>query len=214
MNKYKDYWDKVHSTTTIPKDTSYCDWLKPYDGIIERSDDYIIDLGCGTENKIKYLLEKGKKVLASDYSETALKIAEDQFKENITKGDLLLSQFDMTGKFPIETDFTNLIIADLSLHYFNESTTIDILKEVRRVLKKDGNLLFRVNSIKELNYNPNTDKELEKNFYYSQGYEKRFFDLDDINYFFKDFKIEDLKEESLERYGRTKVLFKGNVKNK
>jgi len=213
MNKYKEYWEN-HFTIPNPDDISYCSWLDQYSVLINNTDDYIIDLGCGTESKIKYLLERGKKVLACDYADLAINLAKERFKDSVESGKLILKQFDMTYPFQIDENYTDLIIADLSLHYFNKSTTIDILKEIKRVLKPNGNLLFRVNSVKDESYNPNLDKKIEHNFYFAKGYEKRFFDMEDIRYFFQDFKIEDVQEETIIRYGKSKVLFIGNVKNK
>ncbi len=41
----------------------------------------------------------------------------------------------MMKKFPIDDKKYSLIIADLSLHYFNNETTIHIMKEIKRILK-------------------------------------------------------------------------------
>lgn len=58
----------------------------------------------------------------------------------------------MTRGLPFENNFTDLIICDLSLHYFREKTTFEILEEIKRVLKPDGILLFKVNSVKDVNH--------------------------------------------------------------
>ena len=39
---------------------------------------------------------------------------------------------DMMKDFPIEDNSYSLIIADLSLHYFDNATTIHIMNEIKR----------------------------------------------------------------------------------
>ena len=98
----------------------------------------------------------------------------------------------------------NLVIADLSLHYFKKRKTIEIIKEIKRVLKADGYLIGRVNSIKDINYGANTGEEVEKHYYLTKDGYKRFFDEEDIRYFFKDFNIKCCSEESMFRYAAEK----------
>ena len=43
---------------------------------------------------------------------------------------------DMSTKYPFEDDSINVIIADLSLHYFNLEKTKHIFDEIYRVLKE------------------------------------------------------------------------------
>ena len=54
--------------------------------------------------------------------------------------------FDMSDGLPFNDNSKNIIIADLSLHYFDSSKTKYIFNEIHRVLKKNGYLIARVNS--------------------------------------------------------------------
>lgn len=202
----KAWWDEQYKSYSKDK-IAHDDWLKMFEEIIITCDTPIIDLGCGTGNDIKCLLEYGKKVIPCDYSEDAIKSIQMNFSDiEIAKC------FDMKEKFPFEDDFTSLIVADLSLHYFSEKDTERILNEIKRVLKKDGILIFRVNSIKE-----EMDGELvevEEHFYQTiEGY-KRFFDEDDIKRFFEDWEIIFAQEERIIRYEKVKQLWKVAVKVK
>ncbi|NMA50851.1 MAG: class I SAM-dependent methyltransferase [Mollicutes bacterium] len=186
--------------------------------MISLSKDYVIDLGCGVESKIAWLLQNGNKVLATDYSDVAIEIATKEFSDELANKRLILMRFDMAKMFPIEENFTDIIIADLSLHYFTKDVTIKILNEIRRVLKYNGNLFFRVDSTKDFYFKPTAENLIEENFIYAKNYKKRFFDEASIFAFFQKFSIEDLKEETVsiygDRYNSSKTLFRGHVRNR
>mgnify|MGYP005790025775 FL=1 len=44
------------------------------------------------------------------------------------------------------------------------------MKEIKRILKPNGNLLARVNSISDLNYGAGQGQRLEENYYFVDGY--------------------------------------------
>lgn len=66
----------------------------------------------------------------------------------------------MTKGLPFEDNLTDIIISDLSLHYFTEQKTFEILDEIKRVLKPNGLLFFRVNLINDVNYGAREGKKL------------------------------------------------------
>lgn len=113
---------------------------------------------------------------------------------------------------PFEDESIGLIIADLSLHYFNDETTKNVIKEIKRVLKPNGYLIGRVNSINDSNYGAGSGKEIEKNFYLTEEGYKRFFSEEDIRYYFKEFIIEECEEKSIMKYGNEKRAFEFVVK--
>lgn len=204
LNTTKAWWDEQYKSYSKDK-IAHDDWLKMFEDIIIACQTPIIDLGCGTGNDIKCLMEYGKEVIPCDYSEDAIKSILINFS-----GIERTECFDIKERFPFEDDFTSLIVADLSLHYFSNKDTQRILEEIKRILKPNGILIFRVNSIKE-----DMDGELvevEKHFYQTiEGY-KRFFDEEDIRRFFKDWEIIFSQEEKIIRYEKTKYLWKVAVK--
>ena len=161
----------------------------------------IIDLGCGAGGDTLYLTERGHKIVACDYSEEALKIV------NKFRPEVKTIQMDISKTLPFEEESAEIIIADLSLHYFNDETTKNIVKEIKRVLKVKGYLIGRVNSINDLNYGAGSGDEVEKNFYLTEEGYKRFFSEEDIQYYFKDFAIEECAEKSVMKYGNEKRAF-------
>ncbi len=207
MEKYKEIWDKNHKqffSGTI----KYDDWLKKYDDIIDSSKNEIIDLGCGTGNNSLYLLEKGKQVIACDYSDESMRIIKEHLPSINTK------QFDMTDRFPFEDNFTDIIIADLCLHYFSNEDTIKIIKEIKRILMPNGYLLFRVNSVNDVHHGAMQGKKIEEHYYEVENMRKRFFDREDLNKYFNDWDIVDINEEVMTRYGNPKTLWKCLVRNR
>lgn len=211
MENLKEKWNELHkefkkNSNNILK---YDDWLEQFKEIINNVNDEIIDLGCGvTGNNTLYLLENKKKVISCDIAEEALKVIE----ENIPNSKTLC--FDMTEKFPFEDKFTSMIIADLSLHYFSEETTKKIIEEIKRVLKLNGYLIIRLNSVNSTEFKNIIGDKIEEKFYFKKGMTKRFFDKEDIEYFFKDFNLEYINEENMNRWNEEKIVWKCLLKNK
>ena len=83
------------------RETTYDNWLKDYEQEIENCQTPIVDLGCGLGNNTFYLLQKGKEVLACDYSEVAIETLQKEAPQAKT------CLFDMTKRFPIQDDQAN-----------------------------------------------------------------------------------------------------------
>lgn len=209
-NSYVDVWNNLHKKFVQNNGSKYDNWLDEFESIIMNVETEIIDLGCGvTGNVTLYLLEKGKKVISCDFAEEALN-AIKMIKDSKTL------KFDMLDEFPFEDNSTNLVIADLSLHYFREKDTIRIISEIKRILRPNGYLLFRLNSTNSTEYKKiieNSEKEIEPHLFFYQNMEKRFFDRNDINKFFRDFKIICMREENMTRWCSDKIIWKCAVQN-
>lgn len=204
---YKEIWNECHKNFIQKRENIVHDnWLEDFNEVIEKSSKPIIDLGCGNGHNTLYLIQKGKTTISCDYSDFAI----EKLRENIPETQAIL--FDMTDKFPFEDNSTEIIIADLSLHYFSEEVTKNIIEEIKRVLVPNGHFLFRVNSINDINNGAMQGEKIEEHFYFVKNITKRFFDEKDIRNFFKDWKIEYLNEEKMDRYENNKKLWKCSVK--
>ncbi|MCR5118931.1 MAG: class I SAM-dependent methyltransferase [Lachnospiraceae bacterium] len=203
LEKALEYWNGVHKPIerdAIPTD----DWLELFDDIIEGCKTPVLDLGCGTGNDTLYLIEKGKQVISCDLSENAIANIKKNFPEVLEA-----KCFNMLEGLPFEDHAYELVIADLCLHYFSETDTHAVIAEIKRVLKPGGHLILRVNSVNDVNHGAGCGRELEPHLYVSSaGTTKRFFNEEDIRYFFKDFEIEYLKEEIMSRYKLEKRLYR------
>lgn len=202
-----DNWSKKRSGVPV-----YDLWLDEYKDILEKNkNSTILDLGCGIGADTLYLIERGYKVLSCDFSTAALK----NIQNNISNSKTLY--LDMMKKFPFRDNSFSLIIADLSLHYFDNNTTIHIMNEIKRILKQNEILLARVASINDINFGAGVGEKLEKNYYFEGAYNKRFFDLEDVNKYFGIIGNVEAEETQMTRneleYSKPKRLYKIKVKN-
>ena len=186
-------------------------WLDEYKNILEENrNNEILDLGSGIGANTLYLIERGYKVLSCDFSNNALRNIKKYIPDTKTKC------FNMMNNFPLEDNSYKLIVADLSLHYFNNEITIHIMKEIKRILNKDGILLARVASVNDVNFGAIGGEELEKNYYFVEGYNKRFFDINDVNKYFEIIGKLEAKETSMTRkeevYSKPNILYQVMVK--
>ncbi len=202
--QFKDYWDKTHETYSMGKIT-YDNWLDDYKEVLDNCKTEVLDLGCGVGNDTLYLTERGFKVIACDYSEVALNHLKEELKNVKTM------QLDISKPLPFEDNSFDLIIADLSLHYFDEKTTIKIMKEIRRILKPNGHLLARVNSIADKNFGAGNGQKIEENYYFVEGYNKRFFSPKDAKKFFSYIGKTKIKEADMLRYREPKKVIEIDV---
>ena len=195
--QFNDYWNETHKKFSTGKPV-YDNWLDDYQDILKKCETPILDLGCGSGNDTLYLTERGFKVIACDYSDVALEQIQQQIKDVKTK------LVDISQPLPFESMSFDLIIADLSLHYFDEQTTFKIMEEIKRILKPNGNLLARVNSTADLNYGAGQGEKIENNFYFVDGYNKRFFTIEDAEKFFSLIGKVNVKEADMLRYTKPK----------
>ncbi len=168
-------WAKKRSGVPV-----FDNWLDKYEDLLkEHKDDLILDLGCGNGADTKYLIEHGYDVISCDFADDALENVK-QFVKNST-----VKKVDMTKELPFDDDSYGIVVADLSLHYFDFETTKKIISEIQRILKSGGVLLARV--VSSGNYqNPIEEigNEIEKNYYWEGDYAKRLFNEGDIDKFF------------------------------
>ncbi|MNI48899.1 hypothetical protein D3C73_1034890 [compost metagenome] len=177
--------------------------MDKYEKYLTHKGDLIVDLGCGIGNNVLYLLEKGILPIACDISEEAIKKIKDRFPKIQTKC------FDMSEGLPFEKESIKVLIADLSLHYFDEETTYKLNNEIHSVLRKDGFLLCRLNSTNEV-INKGLVTPSNENFLLeNEGIYRRFFDQHEINRFFSEDKWIFIHQEEyeLDRYAKKKMLW-------
>lgn len=206
MTNPHDYWNEAYAKSK-PQKPVYDLWLDKHSHILEKTKDMpVIDLGCGFGNDSLYLSERGYTVISCDISEAAL----DRVKEFIPGIRTIV--VDMLNGLPFPDASVQVLIADLSLHYFPWKDTVNIVNEINRVLKDGGYLLCRVNSTKDIHYGAGQGDLIEENYYCVNGHAKRFFDREQLEKLFQALDIEYLNEYPMGRYGDPKILWEAAVK--
>ena len=196
MNNQRAHWDKIH------EDGELSHYKNPSDFANEvlknlKPNSKILELGCGVGNDSIAFANSGHSIIATDFSNTAIKKNKERF-DNIN---LEFKIFDISNKFPFEENTFDLVYARLSLHYFKDQTTKMIFAEIRRVLKPNGKLAFICKSTKDPLYGKGT--EIEQDMFEYKGHIRHFFSEDYTNDSIKNlFEINLLESGQDKFYGR------------
>lgn len=202
MENLDKYWDNIHLQYT----SSYDEWFNKYTSLLN-TEGKILELGCGRAYTSIYLLNKGyQNIITTDFSKEVINIL------NKEQPNLKPMNIGITKRLPFNDNEVNVIIADLSLHYFNKEQTKEIINEIKRVLAPGGYLIGRVNSANDKYHIPTDAQTLEENFYYDGKIYKKFFIQDDFQELFANFKIIFLKEKHVDRYEKPKTLWEFCIK--
>lgn len=199
-----EYWNKGYWKEHIENDdlNNIEDlWINNCE-ILENIHGKALDLGCGVGQYTKYLLDKGMDVVSGDISTEAL----STLKEKIPEAKTIV--LDMSKPLEFEDESFDLVFANLSIHFFNKETTINLIKEIKRILKKDGYFIGSVNSSKAYEFIKDHVVELEKDFYQSKERQVRLFTKEQFDEFFCDFKLISLEEVETIRFNKRKDMWK------
>ena len=203
--KFNEYWNN-HFTKSFENEITYDNWLEKYQEILKNCKTPVLDLGCGSGNNTLFLTEKGLKVIACDYSKVALEKINKNFK------DIETVFLDIAQTLPFKDNSFDVIVADLTLHYFDTPTTFSVMEELKRILTPNGYLFARVNSVADTNYGAGQGERIEENYYYVNGYNKRFFTLEDAEKFFSVIGKPSITEADMLRYSKPKKVIEISVK--
>ncbi|KAK8892282.1 hypothetical protein M9Y10_029507 [Tritrichomonas musculus] len=197
---FKHFWNSIYERYYGSIKFDKYSWLSAWLKELNQSNS-ILELGCGYGNNAKFLENIGLTELATDFSDVALDIVRKNCPTIQTQ------HLNLMKHFPFKDDSFDIVIADLCLHYFSEKKTEDILAEIQRVLKNNGLLLARVNSTKDFNHGAGQGQKLEENFFYVDGYNKRFFNEESVQRFFGKIGECDYKPTTIERNKKNKEIF-------
>ena len=192
MDYFKEdrYW-KEHINDKLEEDI----WISDYKSFL-KNEGKCLDLGCGIGQFSKVLMDYGYEVISADISKLALNKVKE-FNKNIV-------QLDMRKNMPFNDEEFDLVFANLSIHYFSNKETVNLINEIKRILKNDGLFIGSVNSIKGLEKIKDTAKELEKHYYLNKERYIRLFDIDDIKNYLSDFSILKIDEKQTIRFENKK----------
>jgi SAM-dependent methyltransferase len=137
----------------------------------------VLDLGCGNGHDSVFLADAGLQVTALDFATAAL----DGFLPAARPVTVLRHSIADTP-YPLDEGGFDAVYARLSLHYFDATTTREVLGEIHRLLRPGGLLLVLVNSVDDPEYGQGL--RVEESFYeLKSGVRKRFFTTEGLRIF-------------------------------
>ncbi len=166
-------------------------WLDRWAGKIRNKS--VLELGAGSGIDSEILRGIAKDLIATD------------LVENPDRGIIFL---DHSKSLPFCSGSFDVVIASLSLHYFEWKLTEQIVREIHRVLKPNGLLIGRLNSVADINYGAIGYPRIEEGLFNVENQKKRFFTKSDLfKLFEKKWNFESISEKQIDRYEMTKTIW-------
>lgn len=191
-------WTERYKNSSL-KSQAGDDWLQKHCEMINSVDGLILDLGCGWGHDTVYLNQIEKKVVSFDFCSEVLRA--------IPKSKFTFSMAGAIEQLPFSKNSFQLIIANLSLHYFLPPTMTTILDCIEQILRPNGSLLVRVNSVKDYNYGSRGNMYEQIN-----GELKVFYSKETFREVFNRFTIEYLEEDVTLCYGKPKHVIESKMR--
>jgi SAM-dependent methyltransferase len=162
----------------------------------------LLELGCGEGRDTLWLAAHHPCVVAVDLSTAAL----DACAERAPAAHRVC--LDLGRTLPFRSRTFGLVVASLSLHYFESAAMHRVVAEVRRCMADDGWLVCRVNSLRDVHFGARGYPVIERHVYRVRGRVKRFFDGADLRTFFGPaFECRSRFEHTIDRYPKSKVVW-------
>jgi SAM-dependent methyltransferase len=167
----KEYWDKKHTGNFdgdwAIKPSMFAEYVVNFFPKKGR----ILEIGTGKGGDAGFFYSLGYEVVATDFSEEALKIARENFKN------VEFVNVDTAKGLPFENNSFDVIYSHMSLHYFDTQTTRNIFENIHRLLKPKGIFATIANTMDDTEMKSHDFQELEDDFYKntSKNILKRYF---------------------------------------
>jgi SAM-dependent methyltransferase len=184
-----------------PSSTRDDEWLARHADLIARAaPGPLLELGCGDGRDTRWLVAHHPFVIATDRTDL------EDCRRRAPEATLV--RLDHGKPLPFRPGTFPLVVASLSLHYFDWEQTQRIVADVRDSLVAGGHLLCRLNSIADVRFGARGHPEIARHYYRVKGRPKRFFDAADLGALFAHGWTELLRDErTIDRYGRPKVAW-------
>lgn len=164
-------------------------WICKHQKLVDKLErGRVLDLGCGIGQYTDYWIRNGFCVTSADISANALKALKERTQEATT------IELDMSKPLPFLDGAFKVVFANLSIHYFDEKTTLALSKEIWRVLEPGGLFIGSVNSSVAYEIVKDKAKVLADNYYLIGERYIRLFDRAQFDFFFAQFKTLSLEE--------------------
>jgi SAM-dependent methyltransferase len=166
----------------------------------------VLEIGCGHGDDTAALAAAGLRVIAFDLSAVAVAIAK------VRVPSATVECRNIRDPWPEQARELGVVVASLSLHYFNWIETRAIAERLRTVLRRGGVLLCRLNSTEDKNFGAQGHPEIEPNFFMVNGVPKRFFDESSVRSLFAPgWRLLSLEHFNTRKYLKPKSLWEAVV---
>jgi len=210
--KLQGRWDESHREHPDKRDPSKYSVDK--EKMFPRNS-LICDLGGGDGADSLYFLQQGHKVYLYDISDIGLEKARRKAKENNLEDKLITGLVDLSSDLiPANDNFFDVVYARLSLHYFLEERTIEILKDIFRVLKSGGKAFLAVKSpedVAEMEWLEKNTKKISEGVYSEDGMIKSRYTKTQYEEFLREAGVSSFTVgDYVEFFGEQKIFLKSN----
>jgi SAM-dependent methyltransferase len=168
----------------------------------------VLELGCGTGHDTAVLATAGLQVIALDRSQDDVAAARAR-----VPGAMFHCQ-DLRGPFPPDASNLGVVLASLSLHYFDWRETQELVLRIADTLGPGGLLVCRVNSVSDHSYGASGHPEIAPNYFLVDGQAKRFFDEAAVIELFRDWTTISRAHQIIDRYGAPKSVWETVVERR
>lgn len=114
---------------------------------------------------------------------------------------------DIAERLPFESETFDLVFASLSIHYFDDKTTKQLVSEIKRVLKNDGLFIGSVNGTEALKVINEAAIKIEENFYLNKDKYIRLFDKEEIKKYLSIFQLQIIDKRETIRFSHKKNYY-------
>ena len=205
MSTDKSYWNEkywVRHMRDDDLDNIEDPWIEKYTSIISSLSGSLLDLGCGVGQYSIFFTDNGFDVTSADISERALKYLSQKAPKIKTV------KLDMTEPLPFADESFDVVFANLSIHFFGEKDTCNLIAEIRRILKDNGVFIGTCNSSAAYKFIADKSTVIEDGFYLEEGGRTvRLFDKAQFDFFFKGWQNISLCETETVRFNKSKYMW-------
>jgi len=126
----KDTWDKISKEYGGYRRKPW----KEIKDFLDKVDDDLLDIGCGSCDMTQIVLKKDVKLYGVDFSEEVLKLVPKK---------VIKINADVTN-IPLKRKFKYILSIAVMHHLPTEKDRLDFLREIKRLLAKDGSAIITV----------------------------------------------------------------------
>ncbi len=172
MKDQRQHWNNAHQKQWLHAHSQHqTDFAEEVNAVMPKHAK-ILELGCGEGNDSIYFAEQGHEVVATDFSDIVI----EQNEKRYANANLHFAEQDISQTLNYPDDSFDVVYARLSLHYFPDSVTQAIFKEIERVLKPGGMLHFMCKGTNDGIYGKG--EKIEPDMYELDGHVRHFFSED------------------------------------